>query len=284
MELLLVLKQKLLMLLCYYTIVLYFQPYDPQTFGYVELGAVLGAHGVHGWLKIRASPGAATPDMPSSSLSATTTISPSRLCTPGVRHIKLANKRAPRPVVLLQGRRRLADEYLVQLEDVHDRDVAQKLRGATLYIREEQQREDDAETSKHRTEDEPEEYFVQDLVGLEVFLVEQRSDGESNTKSDGGTKKFVGTVGGVVFADDVCSVPGLGHDYLELVLPRGIGGTTSWKDELVLVPLVPQIVPRVDIPNGEIYLNPPLGLLDLTYVREEKTRIRGFLPSSKQSK
>jgi 16S rRNA processing protein RimM len=227
-------------------------PYDPQTFGYVELGSVLGAHGVQGWLKVRTN--------------CKTTISgQSRLCSPGVRHIKPANKRAPRRVILLQGRHRQADEYLVQLDDVHDRDAAQKLRGATLYIREEQQREDDLENTDKTAADDQEEYFVQDLVGLEVFLT-------------GG--HFVGTVRGVVFADEFCSVPGLGHDYLELLLPRGVGGTASWKDELVLVPLVPQIVPHVDIAKGEIYLDPPAGLLDLTYIRQQKSRIKGFLSSS----
>lgn len=236
-------------------------PYDPQTFGYVELGSVLGAHGVHGWLKVRASVGA--------------TSWQSHLCSPGVRHIKPANKRAPRRIILLQGRHRQAEEYLVQLGDVHDRDSAQKLRGATLYIREEQQREEDSENTDQTAADgKTEEYFVQDLVGLEVFLT------GCDSRSGNGTKHFVGTVRGVVFADEICSVPGLGHDYLELLLPRGVGGTASWKDELVLVPLVPQIVPHVDIPNGEIYLDPPAGLLDLTYIRQEKTRIKGFLPSS----
>ena len=242
-------------------------PYDPQTFGYVELGSVLGAHGVHGWLKVRASLGAVLPAPAPATTSAGATVSwQSRLCSPGVRHIKPANKRAPRRVILLQGRHRQADEYLVQLGDVHDRDSAQKLRGATLYIREEQQREEDSENTDKTTVDEKEEYFVQDLVGLEVYLT--------------GTKQFVGTVRGVVFAEEICSVPGLGHDYLELLLPRGVGGTASWKDELVLVPLVPQNVPHVDITNGEIYLDPPVGLLDLTYIRQEKTRIKGFLPSS----
>ena len=251
-------------------------PYDPQTFGYVKLGSVLGAHGVHGWLKVRASVGAAA----AASSSSTITSWQSRLCSPGVRHIKAPNKRAPRRIILLQGRHRQADEYLVQLDDVHDRDSAQKLRGATLYIREEQQREEDAENTKSSntaTEDQ-EEYFVQDLVGLDVFL----AGGEGRNDNDNETKHFVGTVRGVVFADEFCSVPGLGHDYLELLLPRGVGGTASWKDELVLVPLVRQIVPHVDIPNGEIYLDPPTGLLDLTYIRQEKTRIKGFLPSSSE--
>lgn len=214
----------------------------------------MGAHGVHGWLKIRCS----------------TDFAQERLCTPGIRHLKAPAKRAPRQMVLLQGRHRHGDEYLIQLDNVCDRDVAQKLRGSTLYIREEQQVADGVGPD-------PEEYLVQDLVGLEVFLEQDLS---SPGHGEGDDKQFVGTVGGVVFSDDLSSTLGLGHDYLELILPRGVGGTASWKDEMVLIPLVPQIVPRVDIQGGAIYLDPPTGLLDLTYVREEKTRIKGFLPAS----
>jgi ribosomal 30S subunit maturation factor RimM len=134
-----------------------------------------------------------------------------------------------------------------------------KLRGAQLYIRDEQ---------KHGnlgTDD----YSVSDLVGSEVFL---RCDSSFDDK------KYVGIVSGVVFAEDMCSVPGLGHDYLEILLPRGIGGTKSLLDELVLIPFVPQLVPEVNVVSHKIYIDPPAGLLDLTYVREEKTRLKGFLP------
>jgi hypothetical protein len=34
-------------------------PYDPTTFGFVEVGVVLGAHGVHGELKVRGQHGSA---------------------------------------------------------------------------------------------------------------------------------------------------------------------------------------------------------------------------------
>jgi ribosomal 30S subunit maturation factor RimM len=62
-----------------------------------------------------------------------------RLCTTGIRHIKAVNKRAPRPITLVQGKHRLHDEYLIQLDQINDRDTAQSLRGSLLYIREEQQ-------------------------------------------------------------------------------------------------------------------------------------------------
>jgi ribosomal 30S subunit maturation factor RimM len=96
--------------------------------------------------------------------------------------------------------------------------------------------------------------------------------------------KYVGIVGGVVFSDDISSIPGLGHDYLEIIIPRGIGGGASFRDEMVLIPMVPQLVPEVDVPSRRVYIDPPAGLLDLTYVRDEKTRIKGLLPPSTDSK
>jgi len=203
---------------------------------------------VKGWVKVKSS----------------TDFAHERLCTAGIRHLKPAKKRAPRQIILLQGKHRQNDEYLLELDGIESRDAARTLRGALLYVREEQK--DDLAVQQ-------EEYMVSDLVGLEVFLA---TDGDG----DNIDKQFVGNVGGVVFAEDLCSTPGIGHDYLEIILPRGIGGTVSFRDELVLIPLVPQIVPRVDLEQGEIFIDPPAGLLDLTYVREEKTRIKGFLPSA----
>ena len=51
--------------------------------------------------------------------------------------------------------------------------------------------------------------------------------------------------------------------------------------DLVLIPLVPEIVPRIDLSSKIIQITPPPGLLDLIYVREEKVIIKGFLPPAK---
>jgi ribosomal 30S subunit maturation factor RimM len=204
-------------------------PYDPATFGYVEVGIVTGAHGVHGWIKVQS-----TTDFPLE-----------RLCQAGIRHLKPPMKRAP----------------------------AAKLRGSVLYAREEE-----------KVTPEKEEYLVSDLVGLDVFLEQdaaEEGDTTKDTEEDSSRSQFVGKVVGIVFAHEMCSIPGLGHDMLEIVIPRGIGGTLSLRDELVLIPMVPQIVPRVDIQGRAIYVDPPTGLLDLTYVREDKVRIKGFLPPGK---
>ena len=46
-----------------------------------------------------------------------------------------------------------------------------------------------------------------------------------------------------------------------------------------MVPLVPDIVPVIDIVNKRIFLSPPVGLLDITYTDQPKrVVIRGYLP------
>ena len=81
-----------------------------------------------------------------------------------------------------------------------------------------------------------------------------------------------------MLAKDMCAIPGLGQDMLGVILPYEPGRTASWRDELFLIPLVPQIVARVDLNDRAIHMTPLNGPLDLTYVREEKVRIKGFLP------
>jgi ribosomal 30S subunit maturation factor RimM len=246
-------------------------PYDPTTYGYTELGTILGPHGVHGLVKVSA-----------------VTDFPERLCKPGIRHLKAPNRRSPREIRIVEGRHRLREEYLVKLEQVGDRNDAVKLRGSVLYARQE-------ERPKGMDSN---EYLITDLVGLEVRLVtgygEDDDDSDNDDEDTDNDKvfddndttaaedslggKFVGIVGGIVLGEEMCSIPGLGQDLLEIVLPKGKHGTPSWRDELVLIPFVPQIIPTVDIENQVMYLNPPGGLLDLTYIKEEKTRIKGFLP------
>jgi len=218
-------------------------PYDPTSFGYIHLGDVLSAHGVHGWVKVRAASDG------------------SRLCKAGIRHLKAPRKRAPRQVTVVEGKHRHNDEFLLRFQGVEDRDNAQKLRGSKLYIRDEQLAQE-----SEANDDEEESYEVAELVGVEVFL----SQGEKDEK------QFVGAVGGVVFGDELSSVP-LGYDFLEVVLPRGDSGIASFRDELVLIPLVPQIVTEVDLANNQIFIDPPAGLLDLSYVRDDKKRVKGLL-------
>ena len=195
-----------------------------------------------------------------------------RLCKPGVRHLKAPNRRSPRQIQLIEGKQISRNEYLIRLAGVDDRDAAMKLRDHILYSREDERPEDIAS----------DEYLISDLVGMDVVLLHK-----GDQKNTGGDSKNIakmlnriGKISGVVLAEDMCSVPGLGNDLLEILLHERRSGMPSWRDHFVLVPFVPAIVPEVDLKNKVIYIDPPSGLLDLSYVHEETTIIKGFLPGS----
>ena len=210
-------------------------PYDPTTYGYVELGTIVGAHGVKGWVKVSA-----------------VTDFPERLTQPGLRHMKATNRRSPRQIYLLDGKHTTGDDYLIQLEGIIDRTAAQQLRGCILYARE-----------TERPSVENDEYLISDLVGCQVF---------------GTNDQHIGMVDGIALAEDMCATPGLGQDWLELDLTTNNNQQQQPK-EYVLIPFVPSIVPTVDLSNKRIIIDPPSGLLDLTYRKQPKVRIKGFLPA-----
>lgn len=60
----------------------------------------MGAHGVKGEVKVRSS----------------TDFVVTRLCTPGVKHVKAPNRRFPRELVLLGGRLHSEDIFLLHFE------------------------------------------------------------------------------------------------------------------------------------------------------------------------
>lgn len=234
-------------------------PYDPTTYGYIELGTIIGAHGVHGFMK----------------LTSITDFSEHRLCNPGTRHIKPPKRRSPREVQLVEGRSlqssagsATADSpgtYLIRLENVNDREEALQMRGHVLYALEEEKVDDLLDED---------EYIVSDLIGLNVYLDENH---EQHT-GKGFEELFVGNIKGVVMGSEMCAIPGLGQDLLEVVLPSQKVDDQGQGEEFVLVPFVPEIVSRVDLDGRLISIIPPEGLLDLAYRREEKVRIKGLLP------
>jgi 16S rRNA processing protein RimM len=220
-------------------------PYDPTSFGYVEIGTILGPHGVHGWTKVQGC-----------------TDFPERLTTSGMLlHIKPFRKRAPRKIVLAGGKMTGPDSFIIQLQDSYDREAAQKLKGATLYYSTQQDKVATGEDGM----------LLSEMVGLEVFLID-----EDDT--------HVGVVQGVVLAEEMCSIPGLGQDMLEIEVassPERRDPFDRKPKELVLIPMVPEIVPKIDLTSKRIEIDPPAGLLDLTYIREEKVVIKGFLPPAR---
>jgi len=218
-------------------------PYDPTTFGYIEIGTVQGAHGVHGWVKVQGY-----------------TDFPERLTKAGMPlHIKSVRKRAPRKITLAAGKETGVDAFLVQFQGVYNRTEAEKLRGASIYY-----------ATQQDTVVQEEDLIVSDLVGLEVYTDDE--------------EMFVGTIKGIVLAEEMCAVPGLGQDMLEVAIHKPKSDQPTGRpvpDDLVLIPFVPEIVPKVDLEERKIVIDPPPGLLDLTYIREEKVVLKGLLPPAK---
>lgn len=101
--------------------------------------------------------------------------------------------------------------YLIRLENVDDREDALKMRGCVLYALEEEDVDDLLEEG---------EFIVSDLVGLNVFLDENMEEHSGKGFDD----LFVGNIRGVVMGSEMCAVPGLGQDLLEVVLPSPHGG------------------------------------------------------------
>eukprot|EP00536_Pseudo-nitzschia_multiseries_P004483 jgi/Psemu1/302622/fgenesh1_kg.74_\ len=226
-------------------------PYDPTTFGFVEIGSIVGPHGVHGWVKIQGC-----------------TDFPERLTRAGMPlHMKSARKRAPRKVTLAAGKFLGDDQFLIQLQGYYNRTASHTLKGSTLYYA----------TQQDTVEREEDDIILSELIGLSVYRIASEED-ESEDRI------LVGTILGVVLAEEMCAIPGLLHDQLEVGVTKSTGEPEKpgSPQDLLLIPLVPEIVPKIDLENQMILIDPPKGLLDLTYVREEKVKIKGLLAAAKE--
>ncbi len=237
---------------------------DPSTFGFSEVGYVQGAHAVRGELRIKTD----------------SDFAEERLCTPGPLWLRRPNRRAPREVRLLDGRRGPGgrDVYLVRLAGVSTREDADALRGSTLFVR--------REIAPQLEEG---ELLLWQLEGLRVALAEPSADGTGGSSCSYDEGETVGRVVGVIPREELTGDPELGNDLLEVELARpadGCGGAVEADEAppLVLIPHVDAIVPEVRLEAGLILLTPPSGLLQLLQPRvERRVRIRGLLPERAQS-
>ena len=195
---------------------------------WLEIGRIVGPQGLRGELRIY-------PD----------TDFPERFLEPGQRWLRRPNATDLEPVTLLKGRYLDGKGlYVVQLEQVTDRNGAEALRGGVLLVPE----------SDRLPLDEG-EFYVADLIGLAVYLQSQESP-----------------IGVVV---DVYSA---GNDLLAVQLhqpplpPKSArianskharSGAHKQRDSMpVLVPFVPEIVPVVELEAGYIIVDPPTGLFE----------------------
>ena len=119
------------------------------------------------------------------------------------------------------------------------------------------------------------EYLARDLCGTSCYV---RQNDEIEVKDGENERKLVkvGVVNAVVPPEELADSPFAAqfmHAMLEIRLLSS--------EELCLIPMVPQIVPLVNLEEDYIEIDPPVGLLDLSYAeKKKKVAIRGFLPAT----
>jgi len=152
---------------------------------------------------------------------------PERFLEPGQRWLLRPGAIDPDPIELVKGRSLDGKGmYVVQLAGIDDRSQAEALRGAQLMV-----------PAGDRLPLEPDEFHVDDLIGLQVF--------------DQATQTLVGTVTNVLAA---------GNDLLEVQRSPDPAHPKTTKP--VLIPFVMAIVPVVDLAKQRIEITPPAGLID----------------------
>jgi 16S rRNA processing protein RimM len=210
---------------------------------WIEIGKIVAAQGLDGEVRV----------YPDSDF-------PERFIEPGKRWILRPNKSEPEPIEFLGGRYIPGKGlYAVEVEGVEDRDGAEALRGCKLFVE-----------KTDRPYLEPDEFYVQDLIGMEVF---NQLTGE-----------ILGKVSDIIPA---------GNDLLEVETnltppetvvaelekskqpeppkakadPRNTRPPRKTrvkqpKSTKILIPFVEEIVPIVDLEQGRIEILPPPGLLE----------------------
>lgn len=166
---------------------------DPSTFGFSEVGYILGAHGVRGELRVVAD----------------SSFSEERLLRPGPVWIRKKGRRAPREVRVLSGRRGPgSNAFLLRLKGTGSREAAAALRGAALFVRREL-----------KPELEVDEVLSWQLEGLRVALVQKSQEGEPEGQVEAHVEgEHVGVIVGMVPCEELTGDPNLGNDLLEVAL------------------------------------------------------------------
>ncbi|MDZ7960014.1 MAG: ribosome maturation factor RimM [Aulosira sp. DedQUE10] len=153
---------------------------------------------------------------------------PERFEVPGKRWLLRAGEAEPQPIELLTGRYIEGKNlYVIKLAGVNNCNQVEELRGCKIMV-----------PASDRPQLAEDEYYVPDLLGLEVFL---QASGE-----------LVGRVVDIIPA---------GNDLLEVELHPGFA--PNKKQKKVLIPFVEAIAPFVDIQARRIEITPPPGLLEI---------------------
>ncbi len=210
---------------------------------WIEIGKIVAAQGLDGEVRI----------YPDSDF-------PERFIEPGKRWILRPNKTEPEPIEFLGGRYIPGKGlYAVEIEGVEDRAGAETLRNCKLFVE-----------KTDRPYLEPDEFYVQDLIGMEVFnqLTGEILGKVSDIISAGNDLLEVETnlTPPEIIAAELerlkqLETPQPPQDPRNTRKPRKIR-VKEPKSTKVLIPFVQEIVPIVDLAKGRIEIVPPAGLLE----------------------
>ncbi len=231
--------------------------------GWLRIGRIVAAHGLHGHVKVYAE-----------------SDFPERFTQPGDRWLKKPTEAQPVPIKLVSGRYLEGkNQYLVKLAGVDYRDQAEDLRQAELLVPE-----------SDRLSLEPGEFHVSDLIGLKVVLkadqtivgtvidvfttghdmlevaVEappeqsQTEQSQTNHSETEGKADLALTTEPTPQASPHPSMRAKAAQKLKRQAKRK---AKKKMPKTLLIPFVEEIVPVVDIPSGRIEITPPPGLIEL---------------------
>ncbi|MEN9228751.1 MAG: ribosome maturation factor RimM [Gloeomargarita sp. GMQP_bins_120] len=168
-----------------------------------EIGRILAPHALRGEVKVLSL-----------------TDFPERFTEPGVRWYSLPRQPQPQPLTLVRSRPVPGKNlYIVQFAEIHTCDQAELLRGATLWVSE-----------QDRPQLAPGEYYVPDLIGLEAWH------------------------GGAVLGQVTAVIPA-GNDLLEITTPAGQVHWVPFVPELVPAVNLEQRCLELRLPPGLLELN-----------------------------
>jgi 16S rRNA processing protein RimM len=210
---------------------------------WIEIGKIVAAQGLDGEVRV----------YPDSDF-------PERFIEPGKRWILRPNKSEPEPIEFLGGRYIPGKGlYAVEVEGVEDRDGAEALRGCKLFVE-----------KTDRPYLEPDEFYVQDLIGMEVFnqLTGQILGKVSDISPAGNDLLEIETnltppetVVAELEKPKQLETPKAKADPRNTRPPRKTR-VKQPKSTKILIPFVEEIVPIVDLEQGRIEILPPPGLLE----------------------
>lgn len=118
--------------------------YSPESFGFSQVGTIRGPHGVHGELKIVA----------------TSDFAHLRLMKKATRYLLLPNRKYPRPVLLLSGKKASQQNtFIIRLKHITCREQAAELKQAKLFVR----------SGEAIELEKDEEYLAKSLLSMEAL-------------------------------------------------------------------------------------------------------------------